>query len=433
MSEFEFYRETNLKEVELNGRRVKIPEEWEVKKIKDAGRVVTGKTPPTKKKELWNGDIPFITPADFRGTPYVYHTERRVTKEWAEVSKVLLPPKTVLVVCIGSIGEVALTFTESVTNQQINAIIPFDNVDPEFIYYSMKLYGPMLKTWAGTVAMPIVKKSLFEKFQIPLPPLEEQKKIAEILRTIDEAIQAVDESIAKLERLKRGAMEELLTRGIGHTRFKEVELNGRRMKIPEEWKIEKLGALLLLLRNGLTKRQNKLGNGYPVTRIETIANGCINPDNVGYVENVTPIEIEKYRLIPGDILFSHINSLEHIGKTAIYEGKPKLLLHGMNLLLIRANPTKIYPYYLLMILRFYRAKSLFRNIAKKAVNQASINQTELKKLEIPLPPLSEQKKIAEILRTIDEAIETKRQKKEKLERMKRAVMEKLLTGEIRIR
>jgi len=199
------------------------------------------------------------------------------------------------------------------------------------------------------------------------------------------------------------------------------------IRIPKEWKEVKLQEVLTLLRNGLVKKQNKDGKGYPITRIETISDEKIDITKVGYIEHITQNEIDLYKLTEGDILFSHINSLVHIGKTAIYDGKPSALLHGMNLLILRSNKSFVFPMFLLYQLRYLRMKDLFRNIAKKAVNQASINQTELGKVGIPLPPLPEQRKIAEILGTVDKAIEKVEQAIEKADRLKKGLMQELLT------
>lgn len=209
--------------------------------------------------------------------------------------------------------------------------------------------------------------------------------------------------------------------------FKVVEADGFKLEIPEDWEVVRLGDVLVLLRNGLTYRQNKDGDGYPISRIETISDEKIDPSKVGYVNNIKPEELKEYRLEIGDILFSHINSLEHIGKTAIYEGVPEILLHGMNLILLRPNKSKIEPYYLLNLLRIYRIRGTFRNISKKAVNQASINQTQLKSLQIPLPPLPEQQKIAHVLISIDKAIEAVDEAIKQAERIKKGLMQELLT------
>lgn len=198
-------------------------------------------------------------------------------------------------------------------------------------------------------------------------------------------------------------------------------------KVPEEWQIESLQALLVQLKNGLTLKQNKEQNGYPITRIETISQGVIDPERVGYVPDINTKDVEEYRLLKGDLLFSHINSVEHIGKVALYEGSPETLFHGMNLLLLRPNKEKINSDYLLYALRYLKVKNLFSSIAKKAVNQASINQTELGKVRIPIPSLPEQRAIVGVLGVVDSAIEYADRVIAKTERLKRGLMQQLLT------
>lgn len=139
--------------------------------------------------------------------------------------------------------------------------------------------------------------------------------------------------------------------------FKKTEIG----EIPEDWEVRELKDILEVIRNGLTAKQNKDKIGYPITRIETISDSKIDITKLGYVEDIKQEDIAKYRLIIGDILFSHINSEEHIGKVAIYEGKPEFLLHGMNLLLLRPNKNKIEPYYLLYLLRHFKQK-IYLNI-----------------------------------------------------------------------
>ncbi|NVM56184.1 MAG: restriction endonuclease subunit S [Candidatus Helarchaeota archaeon] len=208
------------------------------------------------------------------------------------------------------------------------------------------------------------------------------------------------------------------------TKFKKTDIS----EIPENWEFTRLGEILALIRNGLTKKQDRGRRKYPVTRIETISEEQIDVNKIGFVENVTQEEIKNYSLIDGDILFSHINSLEHIGKTAIYQGNPPLLLHGMNLLLLRAIKSKINPWFLLYLLKLLRLKLFFSNIAKKAVNQASINQTELGRVKVPFPPrIEEQRKITSILSTVDEAIQKTNEIIQKTQELKKGMMQQLLT------
>ncbi|MCL4558953.1 MAG: restriction endonuclease subunit S [Deltaproteobacteria bacterium] len=187
-----------------------IPKEWEVVELSKIGDIVTGTTPSTNINEFWGEGYPFVTPTDFADDKYVFKTERSVTKSGAEQGR-LIPKNSIMVVCIASVGEVAMTSTECITNQQINTIVCNRGVDPHYIYYEMVFRKRILKRWAGITTSPIIKKSSFEKFPIPLPPLPEQKKIAEVLSTVDQKLELLRERKERFTRLKNGLMNELLT------------------------------------------------------------------------------------------------------------------------------------------------------------------------------------------------------------------------------
>lgn len=191
----------------------RMPKEWEVKSIGELGKVYTGKTPSSNNKSLWNGNIPFVTPGDISDSKYVNETERSVSDVGSKVAT-LLPPNSLMVVCIGStIGKVALTSREVITNQQINSIIINEKeFYPDFIYYSFIKKSKMFKALAGTAAVPIINKTLFEKFQITISTnKEEQKKIADIVSEFDSKLILLKSSKDKFIRIKRGLMDDLLT------------------------------------------------------------------------------------------------------------------------------------------------------------------------------------------------------------------------------
>ncbi len=205
--------------------------------------------------------------------------------------------------------------------------------------------------------------------------------------------------------------------------FKETEVG----LLPKDWEVVRLESQLELIKNGITKTQNKESLGYPITRIETIADERIDMLKTGYVNNLNDSEIQRYKLEIEDILFSHINSEPHLGKTAIYKGIPPVLIHGMNLLMLRANKTTINAYYLNYLCNFYRGKGVFVGLAARAVGQSSINQGKLKALEIPLPPLPEQQKIAFVFSTIQEAKEKTENVIRATKELKKSMMKHLFT------
>jgi type I restriction enzyme S subunit len=192
------------------------------------------------------------------------------------------------------------------------------------------------------------------------------------------------------------------------------------MKSVEGWTKTCLGDQLELIRNGYPGEQVAHFTDFPVSRIETISEGTINFDKVGYVDFIP----DAYLLKPGDILFSNINSIKHIGKVAQVDQGMRLF-HGMNLLVLRPieQVDKKFLFYKLV-----SAKPWFEKMAAQAINQASINQTIIKQLLLELPQRKlEQTKIVEILSTVDQAIEQTGALIAKQERIKTGLMQDLLT------
>lgn len=178
--------------------------------------------------------------------------------------------------------------------------------------------------------------------------------------------------------------------------------------------LKPLSSLVLHMKNGTTTEQNQDGRGFPVTRIETIAEGVINAKRTRFVE-LDEDDVERWKLRNGDILLSHINSVEHIGKSAIYQGAPETLIHGMNLLLLRPNRDLVIPEYLHFGLRSRRIRDHIRARCKRAVNQASINQKELGAIELPIPSIDEQRRIVDLLSRAEGIVRMRREVQAKVQ------------------
>ncbi|AKB40633.1 restriction endonuclease subunit S [Methanosarcina mazei] len=166
------------------------------------------------------------------------------------------------------------------------------------------------------------------------------------------------------------------------------------------------GSLFRFIRNGMNIKQDKSGEGLPITRIETIADARVDSSRVGYA-GLKESDCPEWMMEPGDILFSHINSVEHIGKCAVYYGTPEKLVHGMNLLCLRCDTKKLLPEFAKYLIRSPAFRARLSNFINKAVNQASVSIGNLKTIPVSVPSLEEQKKIADILDRA-EALRTKR-------------------------
>lgn len=184
------------------------------------------------------------------------------------------------------------------------------------------------------------------------------------------------------------------------------------------------GDLFEFLRNGMSVKQDKSGLGLPITRIETISDGVVNGDRVGYA-GLSVEEHSGWLLQVGDILFSHINSATHVGKCAVYEGSPPLLIHGMNLLSLRPDRRKLLPSYGKYLIRSDSFRSSLSRFVNKAVNQASISVGNLRTISVHVPSLQEQARVAEILDRVELLRAKRREAIAQLNSLKQAVFREM--------
>jgi type I restriction enzyme S subunit len=136
---------------------------------------------------------------------YIKKTERSVV----QTSKLnILPKNTIVYTCIASIGKTVLTKESSITNQQINSLIPFEQIN-EFIYYSLLYITPYIKSTQANTTLPIINKTEFSKFKINIPSLSEQQKVADFLSAIDESIKKVNEQITQTQSFKKAMLQQM--------------------------------------------------------------------------------------------------------------------------------------------------------------------------------------------------------------------------------
>jgi len=418
--------DTKFKETKIG----RIPEEWDAVQISKLGKVVTGSTPSTSVKEYWGKDVPFVTPTDIVNSKTLPHVERYLSYKGTTVSR-MIPPNSICVTCIASIGKICITKTPSVTNQQINSILPDEKFDTEYLYYVIVHNRERLNALAGFTTVPIVKKSSFEKFLVALPPLPEQHKIAEIITTVDEAIEKTDTIIKETQQLKKGLMQKLFIEGIGHTRFRETKIG----QIPEEWDTATLGEVLTNIQSGVSRNLSIIDIGVPVIRSTNIKDNRLVLDDLRYWfwDDTQGVDLRNYILDRGDILINFINSVAQIGKCCIFSGQPRDFIFTTNIFRAKSNDELISNIYFLMFSETEAYQSQISSITKPAVNQASFTHGDFRKIKIPLPKKQEQDKIVNILSGVDAKIETEQAYKTELQRLKKGLMQVLLTGQVRVK
>ena len=220
------------------------------------------------------------------------------------------------------------------------------------------------------VKMPRGDKKIIPNFEIPIPYIDIQKKIADECKKVDEEV---------IE--KQGESNALM-----HTVISTMN--------SLTYPTVKLAELCKQINNGLNIKQSIMAKGLPITRIETIATGTLNRDKMGYGNLMSSVGKESYLLENGDILMSHINSHKFVGKCALVNdiADGEEIIHGMNLLRIKVNE-RVLPEYLYLYFLSERFKTSIDPYIIDAVNQSSINVTNLSSIEIPIPSLEDQREL----------------------------------------
>lgn len=188
---------------------------WKTIHISDIGRIVTGKTPRTSISDNYGGEIPFLTPSDDLSGKYSPTTTKTLTQRGLyEVKNCILPVNSICVSCIGSdLGKVVKVVQPTVTNQQFNSIIPSVDFDADFVYYLMTIVGKQLNYLSKTsTAVPIINKTQFSNFEVSVPPLAEQRRIAGILGAIDDKIENNRRINTNLELQAQALFDEWLSK-----------------------------------------------------------------------------------------------------------------------------------------------------------------------------------------------------------------------------
>ena len=398
-----------------------LPENWKYCQLKEAASLRRENVNPKDNLSL-----------SFVGLEHIDSGESKL-KRWGDASgmksaKSHFYPNDVLYGKLRSyLDKAVIAEMEGICSTDILVITANSKIAPRFLVYLLhcqSFINHAVSTSTG-ISHPRTSWNSLGKFTFALPPLSEQRAIAHALQTIQEAKFTRQREIALERERKASLMDYLFSHGTKGEPSKQTEIG----EIPGSWEVVKLEAVLNYIGNGLTDKQNKVGNGYPVTRIETISDDCINAKKVGYVDALPNDRIKKYRLSYGDILVSHINSDPQLGRAVIYEGKPELLLHGMNLLRMQANTEMINPFFLTFIFGVYRNRGTFIALASRAVGQSSINQSRMKSLMIPLPSPSEQDTIANVFKAIDEKTAALEQEVAHLDELFHAMLDELMTGQ----
>jgi len=407
-----------------------IPRTWEAVSLEDVILdIADGGTPSTKIKEYFNGDVPWVNIEDIKKD--IYNTRRMLSDLGLKHSSAKLWNAGTVIFSFGaSIGKVGIARVDLCTKQGIAGIVPrTDRISTEFLYYILLKNGEKIERIGRSMGSTIreVRPPKLKKLVVfPLPPVGEQKKIVEILSVVDLVIEKTDEVVAKTERLKKGLMQELLTKGIRHKEYKQTPIG----KIPKAWDIVRLGDVARVnvgYVGPISEFYTDEDSGVPLLSTTNVTENGIRLEDMKYVTHEFHERNKKSQVAPGVVLIARHGVSG--SASVVPEGLKKA--QCLNVVIVRPNE-RIRSKFAEYLFNFRSNRERLLGWKSGSV-QGVVNTKVLERFIIPVPPVDEQQRIMEILSTVDKKLDLEKREKSRLERSKRGLMDLLLTGKIRVK
>ena len=398
--------------------------DWQIKTIEEIAKTTSGGTPSRTNKDYYSGDILWVKSGELNDN-FIHDTEEKITGEAVKNSSAkLFPIGTVLMAMYGAtVGKTAILRNEATTNQAVCGIIPYaDKCDNEFLRFQfMFKREDFLKQRYGG-AQPNISQTIIKTFDVLLPPLNEQKKIAYVLSTIQKAIQQQDKLISHTTELKKALMQKLFTEGTKGEKQKQTEIGS----VPESWAEITIGDLGKCVTG--TTPKTAFVQYWNSNDFDFIAPADIG--NTKYVYNSSKMMshdgLKVSRVLPkNSVLCVCIGS--SIGKVGLTFKDQSATNQQINSIICKADYNPIFTYYLMVhYAEHWRGHATFGPVP--ILNKG---QFELIKLFVSKDK-KEQSIIANSLQTLDNKIEFHGKKKQTLSGLFKTLLHDLMTGERRV-
>lgn len=350
--------------------------------------VISGGTPARAHPEYFGGDVPWVKIGDLlQGT--VITTEETLSRDGiANSAAKILPAGTVLVSIFATIGRSAILGIEAATNQAIAGLIPknSDELSPEYLRYFLDASRPYLERVARGVAQPNINQTVLKALVVPLRFPAEQARIVDLLSRAENIVQMRREA----EMTVKESVQALF-----------LDMFGDPVANPKGWEVKEMRDVISdAPKNGIYKHASLYGEGTPILRIDSFYDGVI--ENVGSLRRVRISDDERraFALRSGDIVINRVNSPAYLGKSAIVQTLNEPTVFESNMMRLRLNTEVAVPEYVIQLLQQPAMRRALIVNAKHAINQSSINQTDVKRLLLVVPPVSVQETFIVRLRSL---------------------------------
>jgi len=295
---------------------------------------------------------------------------------------------TIAITCRGATcGNIHITKERSYITSNAMALDELDACAADINYLAKYLIFRRLNDVTTGAAQPQITRCNLEKIQIPLPPLDDQKRIAHLLGKVEGMIARRKQHLQQLDELLKSVFLEMFGDPVRNEKgWEKSPLENYMKEFPN---------------NGLYKPQSDYGSGTKIVRIDSFYDGYVQNIDLLKLVKVTDDEYERFNVKTNDILINRVNSIEYLGKLGVMPQIKERIVYESNMMRFRLETDSILPVFLMFIWRTPFIKAQINNRAKKAVNQASVNQKDVRSIVIVKPPITLQNKFAAIVEKVE--------------------------------
>lgn len=358
-----------------------IQSKWPLSSVLELAEVISGGTPDTQKAEYWGGDTPWLSVTDFgKVIRWVSSAEKTITQAGLENSSTkLLQPRDIIISARGTVGAMAQVSRPMAFNQSCYGLRAKNGVSTDFLFYLLKHEIQQLKDQATGSKFDAITTKTFADVKLPVPDEKIQHLIVTECEAVDEEIQLAQNRIFKA----RAEITELVNAVYAS--------NVPRLTIDEVSKT---------VQYGLSEKMNEDGVGYKIFRMNEIANGRMVDNGAMKYADISREEFATLKLNRGDVLFNRTNSIEHVGKTGLFDLEGDYCFASY---LVRVVPdtSKVLPLFLTMMMNSAEFQTEAKSKASKSINQANINATIMRNMRVPIPALPEQHRIVKVVESLE--------------------------------
>jgi type I restriction enzyme S subunit len=414
-----------------------LPKNWDFCPLGEHVQLISGRHVASADWNERGEGVAYLTgPSDFVGKEAV------VTKH-TTAPKVMCQEGDILITVKGSgCGKVARAQQPACISRQLMAIRPRSN--PGFWFQLIADKEAYFERLSAGSAIPGLSQSQILETEVPFPPLPEQRRIADVLDTVDAAIQETDAVVEKQKQVKTGLLQDLLTRGLdadGRLRdperepesFRETELG----IFPQMWRIMTVEEVAESAIDGPFGSKLKTEHyvdqpGVRVVRLQNIGNGIFDDSDKAYVSREHARSLKRHEVLSGDLLVASLGDETHpVGRACQYPDGHSPAINKADCFRVRVREEVAHPRFVMHLLNCPDTRKDIGGLVQ-GVTRDRINLTNLKRVRLPIPPKDEQVRIVNRLRSESNHIAAEGTYRSKLQSLKTGLMQDLLTGRVRV-